>query len=43
MVANYRTITLSAQAGENIVDKIYDVLKEEGYTTPHFVLDFIGF
>lgn len=43
MVPNYRTVTISAGADENVVPKIYDILKEEGYTTPHFVLDFVGF
>lgn len=43
MVPNYRTITLSAGANENIVPLIYKVLQKEGYQTPRFTLDFIGF
>ena len=43
MVPNYRTVTISAGANENIVPLIYAQLKEEGYTTPVFTLDFIGF
>ena len=43
MVPNYRTISISAEANENVVPKIYELLKAEGYTTPIFVLDFVGF
>lgn len=44
MVGNYRTMTLSAEANENLVPKIYKLLTESGnYTTPRFFLDFVGF
>lgn len=43
MIPNYRTITITAAADENIVPKIYEILKAEGYTTPEFALDFVGF
>lgn len=43
MIPNYRTITISAPAEINIVPLIYKKLQEEGYSTPRFVLDFIGF
>lgn len=44
MVGNYRTITLSAGANENLVPRIYELLAEDGnYTTQRFSLDFVGF
>lgn len=43
MIPNYRTVSVSAGANENVVPKIYEVLKAEGYTTPFFFLDFVGF
>lgn len=43
MIPNYRTITMTANANENLVPMIYKVLKEEGYKTPEFVLDFVAF
>lgn len=43
MVPNYRTVTISGAANENLVPKIYEQLKTEGYTTSRFVLDFVGF
>lgn len=43
MIPNYRTVTISADANQNIVPLIYNILKEEGYRTAHFTLDFIGF
>lgn len=43
MIPNYRTITISAGANENIVSKIYEKLKEEGYRSTNFVLKFVGF
>lgn len=43
MIPNYRTVTISAGANENIVPLIYEELQKDKYSTPHFVLDFIGF
>ena len=43
MIPNYRTVQITASSNEEIVDKIYAVLKAEGYTTPNFVLKFVGF
>lgn len=43
MIPNYRTITITAAANENVVPKIYEILKQEGYSTPKFILDFVGF
>lgn len=43
MIPNYRTVTISAGANENIIPLIYEQLKENGYNTPTFTLDFIGF
>ena len=43
MIPNYRTIAVSGAANENLVPKIYEKLKESGYSTSHFSLDFVGF
>lgn len=43
VIPNYRTITVSAEAHQNIVPLILAQLKEEGYETRRFTLDFIGF
>lgn len=43
MINNYRVFNLSCEAGENLVTKIYNVLKNEGYRMPNFRLQFIGF
>lgn len=43
MVPSYRTITISAGANENIIPKIYEKLKEEGFQASTFTLRFIGF
>lgn len=43
MIPNYRTITISAEANENIVPLIYERLKEHGYNTSDFILKFVGF
>jgi hypothetical protein len=43
MVANYRCFTITAKANENVVDKIYKLLKEEGYVNEPFELQFVGF
>lgn len=43
MIPNYRTVTISAPANTNIVPLIYEQLKQEGYRTSIFNLDFIGF
>lgn len=43
MIPNYRTIQITADANENVLPQIYEELKEEGYITPRFTLDFVGF
>lgn len=43
MIPNYRTITLTAGANVDLVPLIYKELQKEGYTTPRFTLDFVGF
>ena len=40
MVANYRCFTVTANADENVVDKIYSLLKEEGYTNEPHIIEF---
>ena len=40
----YRCVTVNAEAGENVLDKIYKILNEEdGYFNTRFSVDFIGF
>lgn len=43
MVANYRCFTITATEEENVVKKIYSILKEEGYVNEPFELQFVGF
>lgn len=43
MTPNYRCSTITAGADVNIVPMILKELEAEGYTTPRFYLDFIGF
>lgn len=43
MYANYRTFTLTLEPDENAVDKILEILKEEGYERSPFELEFVGF
>lgn len=43
MVANYRCFTVTADANENVVDKIYKILEEEGYNKNPFELQYVGF
>ena len=43
MIPNYRTITMTADADVDLIPLIYEVLKAEGYKTPTFYLDFVGF
>lgn len=43
MAANYRVFNITAEANENIIDKIYEILKKEGYKNPNFKVHFIGF
>lgn len=38
MVANYRCFTITATEEENVVKKIYSILKEEGYVNEPFEL-----
>ena len=44
MIPVYRTITLSADANEDLVPKIYKILNEEHrIQSPRFILDFVAF
>lgn len=44
MIPVYRTITLSADANEDLVPKIYKILNEEHrIEAPKFTLDFVAF
>lgn len=43
MIPNYRTVSITANADENVVPIILAELKAEGYATPRFTLDFVGF
>lgn len=43
MAANYRVFTIDASPKDNVVDKIYEQLKSEGYNSPDFKIHFIGF
>lgn len=44
MISNYRTVTITANAEENIVPKIHEALLADGISvSPDFDLDFVGF
>lgn len=44
MVTVYRTITLSAEANENLIPKIYEILHREGrIQANNFMIDFVAF
>ena len=43
MIPNYRTVTVTANANENVIPIIYEQLKTGGYNTPDFLLKFVGF
>lgn len=44
MIPVYRTITLSAEANEDLIPKIYKILNSERrIQTPNFVIDFVAF
>lgn len=44
MISNYRTVTISASANENLVPKIREALENDNiFTKPDFDLDFVGF
>lgn len=44
MIPVYRTITLSADANEDLIPKIYKILNEEHrIQTSRFVIDFVAF
>lgn len=43
MIPNYTTVRITANANENVVDKIYEELHKSGYTSIPFNLDFVGF
>ena len=44
MISNYRTVTVSGNANENLIPKIREVLETDNvFTKPDFDIDFIGF